>query len=259
MSLKLSDWLCKAVCYMLFPYQYPGKTLSLIGKTFTDRMLVRELVAMSDHREWYQSNNFKTVIDVGGFIGAFAYGIHTILPEARIYSFEPVPENYQKLVKNLAKAPHFRAFHTALGDQRGEMNFWKSDFAASSSALPMAELHKDTFPHTSHATAIKVPVARLDDYLAAMELEASVLLKLDAQGFEYKVLQGGSETLRKVNFILSEVSYRPLYEGQILFDQIYACLSEQGYEYAGNFDSLISPADGTILQSDALFVRKTNG
>jgi FkbM family methyltransferase len=258
MTLRLSDWICKAVRYMLFPYQYPGRTLNLIGKTFTNRMLVRELVAMSDHRDWYTSNNFKTVIDVGGFIGAFAYGIHTILPEARIYSFEPVPENYQKLVNNLAPAAHFRAFFTALGDQKGEINFWKSDFMASSSALPMAELHKDTFPHTSHATVMKVPVARLDDYLPSMELEAPVLLKLDVQGFEDKVLLGGSETLHKVNFILSEVSYKPLYEDQVLFQPLYTLLDELGFAYAGNFDSLISPVDGTILQSDALFVCRTN-
>ena len=258
MSLKLSDWICKAVRYMLFPYQFTGSSLSLIGKTFTDRMLVRELVSMSDHLDWYRSNNFKTVIDVGAFIGAFAYGIHTILPEARIYSFEPLPENYQKLVNNLEPAAHFRAFHTALGDQQGEMNFWKSDFMASSSALPMAELHKDTFPHTSHATEMKVPVARLDDYLPSMELEPPVLLKIDVQGFEDKVLLGASETLRKVNFILSEVSYKPLYEGQVLFDQIYTRLNEQGFEFAGNFDSLISPVDGAILQSDALFVCKAS-
>jgi FkbM family methyltransferase len=256
MSLKLSDWVCKAVRYMLFPYQYPGRTFSLIGKTFTDRMLVRELVTMSDHRDWYQSNGFNTIIDIGAFIGSFAYGIHTILPEAHIYSFEPLLENYQKLVNNLAPAGHFRAFHTALGDQKGQMNFWKSDFMASSSALPMAELHKNAFPHTSHATAMTVPVARLDDYLTSMELEPPVLLKIDVQGFEDKVLLGATETLRKVNFVLSEVSYKPLYEGQVLFDQIYARLGEQGFEYAGNFDSLISPVDGTILQSDALFVCK---
>jgi FkbM family methyltransferase len=220
-------------------------------------MLVRELVAMSDHRDWYISNGFKTVIDVGAFIGAFAYGIHTILPEARIYSFEPLLENYQKLVNNLAPARHFRAFHTALGDQKGEMNFWKSDFMASSSALPMADLHKNAFPHSSHVTAMTVPVARLDDYLPSMELEPPVLLKIDVQGYEDKVLLGGSETLRKVNFVLSEVSYKPLYEGQVLFDQIYECLQKQGFEYAGNFDSLISPVDGTILQSDVLFVCKT--
>ncbi len=242
---------------MLFPYQYPGSTLSLINKTFTDRMLVRELVAMSDHRDWYLANNFRTVIDVGAFIGAFAYDIHTILPEAHIYSFEPLPENYLKLVNNLAPTPHFRAFHTALGDQKGEMNFWKSDFMASSSALPMAELHKDTFPYTSHATAMTVPVARLDDYLPSLELEPPVLLKIDVQGYEDKVLSGGSETLQKVNCVLSEVSYKRLYEGQVLFGQIYASLAEKGFEYAGNFDSLISPVDGTILQSDALFVCKT--
>ena len=242
---------------MLFPYQYPGKTFSLIGKTFKDRMLVRELVAMSDHRDWYLSNDFKTVIDIGAFIGAFAYGINTILPDAQIYSFEPLLENYQKLVNNLAPARHFQAFHTALGDQKGEMNFWKSDFMASSSALPMAELHKNTFPQSAHATVMTVPVARLDDYLPSMELEPPVLLKVDVQGYEDKVLLGGSETLQKVNFVLSEVSYKPLYEGQVLFDQIYARLGEQGFDYAGNFDSLISPVDGTILQSDALFVCKT--
>jgi FkbM family methyltransferase len=235
---------------------YPGKFSKLAGLTLRNRPLVRELVHLTAHRKWFETVNPGAVIDVGGYIGAFALAMRTMLPETWIYTFEPLPDNFAKVQQNMAGDERFKVFQTALGDRQGTTDFWRCEFVASSSVLPMEELHKEAFPATACSTKVTVPIARLDDYLEKMDLTRPVLLKLDVQGFEAQALSGAVETLKQVDYILTEVSHQPLYEGQVTFDELYALMKSHGFAYSGGFDALISPVDGSILQSDALFIRK---
>lgn len=246
----------KTAEYFFTPFMYPEKFGKLVGLTLRNRPLVRELVHLTAHRKWFETIHPGTVIDVGGYIGAFALAMRAMLPEARIYSFEPLPDNYAKLKENMAGDARFEAFQTALGDTRGTTDFWRCEFVASSSVLPMEELHKEAFPQTACSIKVTVPIARLDDYLGQMQIKRPVLMKLDVQGFEAQALAGAVETLQQVDYVLTEVSHQPLYDGQVTFDELYALMKSHGFAYAGGFDTLISPVDGSILQSDTLFVRK---
>ena len=81
------------------------------------------------------------------------------------------------------------------------------------------------------------------------------LLKIDTQGYELEVLKGAARTLDRIDYILVETSFVPLYEGQANFRDVYAFLTGHGFEYAGSFEQMMSPLDGTVLQADGLFVR----
>ena len=256
MAHSFSSSLTKGIEYLSLPFQYPGEFLPLLGKIISDRSLVHELRRLTAQRDWFQKMGIHTVIDVGGFIGSFAYAMRTMLPDVQIYSFEPLDENYRRLVKNLSGKGHFQAFQTAIGDHRGTLEFFQNDFSASSSALEMVDLHRQAFPKTIHQTRITVPLACLDDYLDQMVLQPSVLLKLDVQGYEATVLKGVTKILKQLDYLLIEVSFQELYAGQPLFDEIYTVLTRQGFCYSGSFDSMLSPLDGSILQADALFIRK---
>src|SRR5579862_1464884 len=149
------------------------------------------------------------------------------------------------------------AFHFAVGEQRGQVKFWRSRFSKSSSVLPMADVHKLEFPWSSELVPIYTRIAALDDFLHDIELVPKVLLKIDVQGYEDRVIRGGIAILRNVDYILTEVSFRLPYEGQTSFDDLYELLKQLGFSYAGNVDQLLSAADGSVLQADALFVRDT--
>lgn len=251
----MPDLLCKGLRYFFTPFAHPRRIVPLLWLTLFNRPLVRELVRLTIHRKWFAANGFRTVIDVGGYIGSFAYAIRHLLPEAQIYSFEPLPENFPLLVGNLKGCDSFRAIQTALGEKREVVEFHRSSFSASSSVLPMSEAHKTAFPHTAGHEVVRVPMARLDDFLDELVLEPPVLLKLDVQGYEGKVLQGGVRLLEKVSCVLTEVSHQTLYEGQVSFEEMQTLMKDAGFRYAGCFDSLLSPLDGSVLQSDALFTR----
>ena len=88
-----------------------------------------------------------------------------------------------------------------------------------------------------------------------MNLVPPVLLKINIQEYEDKVIKGAEKFLKKMDWVMTEVSFQPLYEGQPLFDEIYQSLVSSGFKFAGNMEVHYSPLDGCVLQSDGIFYR----
>ncbi|HEX4707476.1 MAG TPA: FkbM family methyltransferase [Candidatus Udaeobacter sp.] len=207
-----------------------------------------------DH--WFATSGIKTVLDVGAHMGEFAQRIRTMLPNAELVCFEPLEEPFTKLTERFRGQPNFRAVRYALGDKEGQCEIHHNEYAPSSSLLPMAKLHKQSFTFAVKEKTEMIEVRRLSDVVRELNLRDPLLLKVDVQGFEDKVIAGGEDVVAGAKIIIIEVSFQPLYEGGPLFDDIYRILKERGFTYHGNFDQLLSPKDGRVLQADAIFCRK---
>jgi FkbM family methyltransferase len=199
--------------------------------------------------------NIKTVIDVGAHTGEFARMIRRILPGVSIFSFEPLKAEFQQLQRDMRTVTSFKAFNYAVGNTVGTVKIHRSDYSQSSSLLRMGKLHKEAFPESAGETLESVEVRTLDDLLSGFELEPEIAVKIDVQGYEDRVIAGATNIIGRTKAIIVEVSFRELYEGQALFDDIYHMLSQQGFIYMGNVYQLLNPLDGVPLQADALFVR----
>lgn len=204
---------------------------------------------------WFREAGIGTVLDVGAHRGEFSSAIRALLPRARIYAFEPLPDCCAVLSNKMRNGGGFQAFPVAIGKTHGQITLWRSRYAKSSSVLPMAALHKDSFPWSAENTPLSVEQRALDEYLGQLQLDDKVLLKIDVQGYEAQVLRGATELLKCVACVLLEVSFRPLYQGQGTFAEIHVLLQSAGFSYSGNLGQLCSPIDGSILQADALFCR----
>ena len=256
MPSTFSEKMIRAIEYLALPNQYPQHHFLIEKLVYTNRAVVHELSRLTPFRKWFSAISFKTVIDVGAYLGSFAFAMRMILPKVQLYCFDPLERNITQVNYNLGKWGLLDTFQTALGDKRGEVQFNLNEFTASSSVLEMDPFHRRTFPETTNSRKVKVPMALLDDFLSKMKLRKPAFLKLDVQGFELNVLKGGIKVLSKVDFLLLEVTFQTLYKGQPLFGDIYKFLNSHGFDFAGNLDTLTSPKDGAILQSDALFIRR---
>ncbi|NDV95253.1 FkbM family methyltransferase [Dysgonomonas sp. 521] len=224
----------------------------------------REAIRISNEQEtskyinenlWLKQAGIKSILDIGANTGQFAKKIRLIFPDADIFSFEPIPTIYNKLVANFEGDNKFKAFNYGLGDEEGNTDFHLNDFSDSSSFLEMNRIHKENFPFTENENIIKVQVKRLDNILNVNSIEKPYLLKLDVQGFEEKVIAGGSSIVENAEYIITEVSFVELYQNQPLFDKIYTILKNKGFVYMGNFEQLRGK-DGKILQADAIFKKE---
>jgi FkbM family methyltransferase len=197
----------------------------------------------------------KTIIDVGANEGQFAEEILNIFPHAEIYSFEPLGDCYEKLTSNFRSNKKVHTYNFALGNRMGR-SLLAEVASPSSSILKMGDLHKKLYPHTANLVEEKVKIKRLDDVFAGVNLENEVLLKIDVQGAEERVIRGAGTVLRTANMIITEVSYATLYENQPLFRDIMNLLEKYGFSYIGNMEQFANPLTGAPLFADAIFVKR---
>ncbi len=209
-----------------------------------------------DKLAWLKDKDIKTVLDIGANTGQFASEIRAILPNAQIYSFEPIRECFEELSSRGDSSGKFKTFNFALGDKNGEMPINKSAYSPSSSILWMSDVHKELFPHTKEHTQEKIEVKQLDGIIPNLNLEREILIKVDVQGFEDKVIIGGVETFKLAKVVLIENSFVELYEDQPLFDNIYEKLKELGFEYRGSLQQKLNKETGEIISEDSIFVRR---
>ena len=100
---------------------------------------------------------------------------------------------------------------------------------------------------------IKCQVTMLDTLMREHWQNGTVdLLKIDVQGAELMALRGGEQTLKRVRFVLTEVSFTRLYEGSCVLGELYSFLRERGFCLLA-FQEGFRGQDGELLQCDALF------
>jgi FkbM family methyltransferase len=205
---------------------------------------------------WLEPFSIRSVIDVGANAGLFAAEFRRALPEANLYAFEPLADRCELMRRRFAKDPRFEAFCCALGDADSVVSMHRSEFSFSSSLLPMGQLHKDLFPHTRNCRPETVTVRTLDGAMAGRDLAENLLVKIDVQGTEDRVIRGGLRTVARAAVVITETSFVELYEGQSLFGVVYDLLRDLGFQYAGAWGpQRRNRADGRVLQSDSIFIR----
>lgn len=204
---------------------------------------------------WLKSKNIKTVLDIGANEGQFAKMARNILPNAKIISFEPIEECFNKLILNLKNDNNFQAFKVAIGETESDSEIYVNDYSPSSSLLEIDDLHVKNFSNTAKTHKEQIKIKPLDSY-DDLNLAKPLLVKIDTQGYESKVIDGATKVLGKADIILIELTYKQLYKEQNLFHDIYSKLYKIGFEYHGNYENLFSPTDGSALQSDGIFIKR---
>ena len=153
---------------------------------------------------------------------------------------------------------NFRAFNYALGGADESMEMHMNDFTPSSSLLPIADLHVQAFPYTAKEYMKRVEIKKLDIVAEELHLDDNLLIKMDVQGYEDRVIRGGQSVISRARVLIVETSFQLLYDGQLLFEDIYDILLKMGFRYVGNLEQLRSPLDGSVLQADSIFIKEGN-
>lgn len=206
---------------------------------------------------WLTELKIKTVVDIGANVGQFVKDIRSYLPEAFVYSFEPLKDCYDTLWNTWKNDEKFMAFNVALGDSNEKVIMHHNKYSPSSSILEMAQSHKNLYPYTKNTENETITVRRLDDIkeLNSISMEKEILVKIDTQGYEDRVIRGGSEFLKHAKAIIIETSFVTLYEKQFLFADIYKMLTALGFVYKGGVHQKFNPKNGGVLYEDSLFVK----
>jgi FkbM family methyltransferase len=200
--------------------------------------------------------DFDCVIDVGANVGGFAQRCLKRLPSVPVYSFEPAPDLVAVLVEAARKTPRWHIAPLALGDAEGQATLHlsrKSVFNSLNAPDPTFVDMIDGLRPVAHET---VAVTTLDTYAAENGLSSfhDILLKVDTQGHDLKVLAGSRSVLSRSRAVIVELPFRNIYRSEGTYKEILAVMEAAGFAVYG-----ISPIsvgkDGALLEADAFFVR----
>jgi FkbM family methyltransferase len=195
----------------------------------------------------------RTVVDIGANIGQFAIAAGRLFRNVEVFPVEPDPRTAEKLRKNVGTSVAVNVHVTAIGDSVGSATFHVNVDPQVSSLLPLGQDRIESFPASKVVEKITVPLTTLDALFGSAALKEPILLKIDVQGFEDRVIAGASQFLKHVEWVLMEVSFSTLYEGERDFEAIVELLKEHGFRFVRPMNFHVSPKTGEIIEMDALF------
>ncbi len=149
-----------------------------------------------DHEGWLRPilpANGELFVDVGAHVGTWS--VRCSKTFNKVIAFEPVPESREILERNLSlnNCRNVAIMPYALGDADTYHSLNVEGFLGHSSILPRKKPKR----------VFQVPVRKLDNFGLAPDF-----LKIDVEGLEKKVVEGGMETLRRTKRIMIEVHSR---------------------------------------------------
>jgi FkbM family methyltransferase len=206
--------------------------------------------------EFLATQKINTLIDVGASHGNFIELVRSVNPSCDVFAFEPLPNAYKVLINKFQNDHSVKLYNLAIGNKIGEIQFFENEYSFSSSVLRLGDKHIEEFPYAKSVSNRLVHIDCLDNVVLDDQIKRPIILKIDVQGLEKEVIEGAVKILSLVDYVLIEVSFEELYEGQSLFEEVNHKLNKLGLFYNGSFGQLYSSSNGKIIQADAFYARR---
>jgi FkbM family methyltransferase len=198
---------------------------------------------------------YRCVIDGGANRGSFTDAFLRLHRPERLVLVEAIPDLAEKLRARYAGRSGISVVSAALSDKNGEAQFEINRSEASSSLLPIDSRNTAWFSRDlTVARTVQVPTMTLPALMEEQGMQTVDLLKLDLQGAERFVLNGGETVLDRVRVIYTEVFFEQLYTGAWLFWEMNEFLAGRGFKLCG-LSNIVHASDGDLVQANATFRR----
>lgn len=141
--------------------------------------------------------------DIGANYGYYSLLAKKIIRVGEIHSFEPVPKTFKYLSKNLFNARGIFLNQLAVFNKKIEIDFYDMETAGipGSSTFNLTQRHREFSLKSANPQKIQVQTITLDDY--CNNYSKPTFLKIDVEGAEGEVIEGGIETLKQGNPIIA--------------------------------------------------------
>jgi FkbM family methyltransferase len=196
----------------------------------------------------------ELLVDIGANRGQYASQARRSGYRGRIISMEPLQSAFDEMATLAASDPMWEPRRLAVGNESGFITINVSEADIFSSILPVTASALAADPEARTSRIEKVPIARLDDLLEPRE-SAVTAVKIDVQGFEREVVEGGMRVLAAAQVVEIELSPTEIYAGQMLLGETIDRLGELGLVLSLVENLFPEKATGRALQFNGLFVR----
>jgi FkbM family methyltransferase len=165
----------------------------------------------------------------------------------RFVYIEPCAATFNVLKNKFGAHHHIKLFNVACGEVECEQVMYTgSQNEGQSNSLLKMDKHLQIHPGITLPTTELVTVKRLDSL--GLAHKGYQLLVMDCQGFEGRVLKGGIETLKQMNYVYTEINRDDVYENCTKVDELDKLLAD--------FDRVETGQWVGNAWTDALYIRR---
>lgn len=137
------------------------------------------------------------ILDIGAHVGVVSIFLSKRYPRCKIVAFEPVPANFERLVRNLEV--------NQVSDHVTPVNLAVSATGAPVALSGMSEHNTGGFSaFTSSAPQCVAASTTLPEIMSTYAPEGCALLKMDCEGAEHDILRTSPDVLDRVLFFSGE-------------------------------------------------------
>jgi FkbM family methyltransferase len=235
----------------------------LLGRSFgkIDTALQRSnLKAINSKYPWgrnfvldlkrFFDNGIDTIVDAGANVGSVAKEFAFYFPKAKIIAFEPILATYKELEKQSSGSKNIIPVHLALGEGSYQIKIpLNLEHTVNSITSP---------PEQQYISGYEtINVNSLEAYAVNNNIDKIDILKIDVEGYEFKVLEGAKQFIQNsIKAIVLEVGYERC-NNKVHFSDVEMYMENQGFQCCGIYELSKSQDKRKLYYSNNLYVRKS--
>ncbi|MBT9132721.1 MAG: 2-O-methyltransferase NoeI [candidate division WS2 bacterium] len=204
-------------------------------------------------------DDIRVIFDVGANIGNVTLAAARSFPNAHIYAFEPVSTTYKRLCENVGDyKDRITPYNFGFFNVSKRLDIHITSFHGANSILDQSQDYKiNAHSHIKEIATENIEVCTMDSFVSNKNIDKIDIIKIDVEGVEKEVIEGGSETFKnKVDYVFVELSFlrrnresgywveicRSLYELGFMLINVYdvAKYIENGREYVAQMDAFFA-------------------
>ena len=186
----------------------------------------------------------KNILDIGASVCQTADIMRQVWPVANILLFEGNVE-CEKLYQKLDYQYQIKL----LGKINGKTKFYKTKWSPICSGNSIYKENSQTY-NEQNLIVEELPIYRLDDWVK----DVYDLIKIDTQGSELDIIEGGINTFSSAKVVITEVSFNNYNEGGCNKDQILKKMIDLKFDYIMPVETVTNDKNELIAES-LLFIR----
>jgi FkbM family methyltransferase len=189
----------------------------------------------------------KVILDIGAAKGCWSLRAGTLFREAEFFMIDPLIESEESL-RSMCKAdPRYKYILIAVGDEAGHQRMNITPDCDGSTLL-------DYYSRAQSSRQRLVPVATVDQLLSEGRIKPPDLVKIDVQGYEIRVLQGGLKLFDTAEVFIIETNLFKFMPECPRAHEIIPAMSQKDFFLFDLAGSLRRPFENDLAQLDMVFV-----
>lgn len=231
--------------------------LELHGKNYISK-LKSESVGKNPfnfQKEYFDEKKItpQVIFDLGANTGITVNNYLKIFPHAQIHAFEPTIELKDQLTNTFKNNHNVFIRFEAVSDKIGTALFYKNKVNDTNSLLSSSTIGAKSDEACKNISTYQVKTITIDAYCQKNNINQIDILKMDIQGAELFALYGAKEMIKnnKIKLIFAELYFKPQYQNQPLFNEVYNFLISNQYSLQDIYNPYF--VNNHIAWCDAIF------